>query len=160
MDASAGKAIVTGLPPSGKTSRLIELFLDSLKERPDERRVMIVPDSSHRDYLRTVIIERGECRALRETEVVTLAEFLRLLAELRQALPAAGLDPDTAEVIEADVQVVEEQAQKEKPSTAVIVAKLKSIAEVLTASGAVATAAQKLLPVAQQALTWAQQLFH
>ncbi len=94
------------------------------------------------------------------TEGATLAEFLRLLAELRQALPAAGLDPDTAEVIEADVQVVEEQAQKEKPSTAVIVAKLKSIAEVLTASGAVATAAQKLLPVAQQALTWAQQLFH
>ena len=94
------------------------------------------------------------------TEGATLAEFLRLLAELRQALPAAGLDPDTAEVIEADVKVVEEQAQKEKPSTAVIVAKLKSIAEVLTASGAVATAAQKLLPVAQQALTWAQQLFH
>ena len=94
------------------------------------------------------------------TEGVTLAEFLRLLAELRQSLPAAGLDPDTAEVIEADVKVVEEQAQKEKPSTAVIVAKLKSIAEVLTASGAVATAAQKLLPVAQQALTWAQQLFH
>ncbi|HHE70921.1 MAG TPA: hypothetical protein ENL34_01380 [Chloroflexi bacterium] len=94
------------------------------------------------------------------TEGATLEEFLRLLAELRQALPAAGLDPDTAEVIEADVQVVEEQAQKEKPSTAVIVAKLKSIAEVLTASGAVATAAQKLLPVAQQALTWAQQLFH
>ena len=94
------------------------------------------------------------------TEGATLEEFLRLLAELRQALPAAGLDPDTAEVIEADVQVVEEQAQKEKPSTAVIVAKLKSIAEVLTASGAVATAAQKLLPLAQQALTWAQQLFH
>ena len=94
------------------------------------------------------------------TEGATLEEFLRLLAELRQALPTSGLDPDTAEVIEADVQVVEEQAQKEKPSAPVIVAKLKSIAEVLTASGAVATAAQKLLPLAQQALTWAQQLFH
>lgn len=94
------------------------------------------------------------------TEGATLEEFLRLIAELRQALPAAGLDQDTAEVIEADVQVVEEQAQKEKPSAPVIVAKLKGIAEVLTATGAVATAAQKLLPLAQQALTWAQQLFH
>ena len=94
------------------------------------------------------------------TEGATLEEFLRLMVELRQALPAAGLDHDTAEVIEADVQVVEEQAQKEKPSAPVIVAKLKGIAEVLAASGAVATAAQKLLPLAQQALTWAQQLFH
>jgi len=94
------------------------------------------------------------------TEGATLEEFLRLMVELRQALPAAGLDHDTAEVIEADVQVVEEQAQKEKPSAPVIVAKLKGIAEVLTATGTVATAAQKLLPLAQQALTWAQQLFH
>lgn len=93
-------------------------------------------------------------------EGATLEEFLRLLAELRQALPAAGLDPDTAEVIEADVKVVEEQAQKEKPNAPLIVAKLKSIAEVLTAAGTVATATQKLLPLAQQAFTWAQQLFH
>ena len=94
------------------------------------------------------------------TEGATLEEFLRLMAELRQTLPASGLDADTAEVVEADVKVVEEQAQKEKPSAPVIVAKLKGIAEVLAASGAVATAAQKLLPLAQQALTWAQQLFH
>lgn len=75
------KAIIAGLPHSGKTSKLIELFLQSLGERPDERRVMIVPDASHRDYLRTVIMQRGGLQALRESEVVTLAEFLRSLAE-------------------------------------------------------------------------------
>ena len=93
------------------------------------------------------------------TEGATLEEFLRLLAELRQALPTSGLDPDTAEVIEADVKVVEAQAQKKQPGKAIIVSKLKGIAEVLTATGAVATATQKLLPLVQQALSWAQQLF-
>jgi len=81
MGASMSKAIIGGLPHSGKTSKLIELFLQSLGERPDERRVMIVPDASHRDYLRTVIMQRGGLQALRESEVVTLAEFLRSLAE-------------------------------------------------------------------------------
>jgi len=81
MNAASGKAIVTGLPHSGKTSKLIERFLHSLKERPGERRVVIVPDASHRDYLRTVIMQRGALRALRESEVLTLAEFLRGIAD-------------------------------------------------------------------------------
>lgn len=107
-----------------------------------------------------VVGDRSRATVIKQvTEGATLGEFLRLLAELRQALPASGLDSDTAEVIEADVQIVEAQAQKEKPSAPVIVAKLKGIAEVLTATGAVATATQKMLPLVQQALTWAQQLF-
>ena len=90
----------------------------------------------------------------------TLEGFLRLLTEIRQALPAAGLDRDMAQVIEGDYQVVEKQAKKEKPSAPIIVAKLKSAAEVLTATGTVLTAGQALAPLAQQAIQWAQQLFH
>jgi len=85
---------------------------------------------------------------------VSLAEFSALLAELRAALPAAGLDPDVAEIIDADVQVVETQAAKPEPSAAIIVSKLEGIAKVLAAAGGVAVAAQKLLPMAQQALRW------
>ncbi len=90
---------------------------------------------------------------------VSLAEFSALLAELRAALPAAGLDPDVAEIIDADVQVVETQAAKPEPSAAIIVSKLEGIAKVLAAAGGVAVAAQKLLPMAQQALEWARPLF-
>lgn len=90
---------------------------------------------------------------------VSLAEFSALLAELRAALPAAGLDADTAEIIDADVQVVEQQAAKPQPSAAVITSKLEGIAKLLAAAGGVAVAAQKLLPMAQQALEWARPLF-
>lgn len=93
------------------------------------------------------------------TQGVSLAEFTALLAELRGALPAAGLDPDTAEIIDADVQVIEQQAAKPKPNAAVITSKLEGIAKLLAAAGGVAVAAQKLLPMAQQALEWARPLF-
>ncbi|MEI2690764.1 MAG: hypothetical protein V9H69_14055 [Anaerolineae bacterium] len=93
------------------------------------------------------------------TQGVSLAEFSALLAELRAALPAAGLDPDTAEIIDADVQVIEQQAAKPQPSAAVITSKLEGMAKVLAAAGGVAVAAQKLLPMVQQALEWARPLF-
>lgn len=89
----------------------------------------------------------------------TLEGFLQLLATMRQALPASGLDRDTTQIVEADFRVVEEQARKEKPSLPVIVGKLKGVAEVLTATGTVLTAGQALVPLAQQAIQWAQQLF-
>ncbi|MEZ4768459.1 MAG: hypothetical protein R2844_08530 [Caldilineales bacterium] len=52
------------------------------------------------------------------------------------------------------MQVVEAQAAKPQPSAAVITSKLEGIAKVLAAAGGVAVAAQKLLPMAQQALEW------
>ncbi len=89
----------------------------------------------------------------------TLAEFVRVLADMRAALPQAGLDPDTAEVVDADFKVVEAQAGKEKPNKAVIVSKLEGAVKVLTAAAGAATAVEKLLPAAQKALEWAGQLF-
>ena len=90
----------------------------------------------------------------------TVEDFLRLLAQLREILPAAGLDPETAQVIEADVRVVEEQARREEPRGAIILAKLKSVAELLGAAGGAATGLARLAPLVQQAIQWAQQLFH
>jgi hypothetical protein len=89
----------------------------------------------------------------------TVAEFVRLLADMRAALPQAGLDPDTAEVVDADFKVVEAQAGKEKPNGAVIVSKLEGAVKVLTAAAGAATAVEKLLPAAQKAIEWAGQLF-
>ncbi|MFQ6102132.1 MAG: hypothetical protein ACE5OS_12985 [Anaerolineae bacterium] len=90
----------------------------------------------------------------------TVEDFLRLLVQLREMLPAAGLDPETAQVIEADVRIVEEQAWREEPRGAVVLTKLKGVVELLGAAGAAATGVSRLAPLVQQAIQWAQQLFH
>jgi len=86
-------------------------------------------------------------------------EFRRLIAELKSGLAQAGLDEDTAAAVKADVRTVEEQAAKPQPRGAIIVSKLKSITEMLAAVAGTATAAGKLLPLAQKAVEWAGQLF-
>jgi hypothetical protein len=93
------------------------------------------------------------------TEGVSLEGFLQLLAELRQKLPEAGLGEDTAEIIEGDVRVVEEQAAKEKPNRAIVLSKLKSVTELLGEAGKLVAAAGTLVPLAEKAITWAQQVF-
>ncbi len=80
MPAFAQKACVTGTPQSGKTHRLIEAYLESLREEPFARRAFVVPNTSHRDHLRVKIVEQGGLNALPEDEIVTLAEFLYRLA--------------------------------------------------------------------------------
>lgn len=90
---------------------------------------------------------------------ISAAEFGRLIADIRGLLPQAGLDPDTAEAVDADFKVVEEQAKKEKPNKAVIAGKLEGAVKMLTAAAGAATAIEKLLPAAQKALEWAGQLF-
>jgi|GEM_PF-3419985 len=80
MSASAEKVCVTGTPQSGKTHRLIEAYLDSLREEPFARRAFVVPNTSHRDHLRVKIVEQGGLTALPEDEILTLAEFLYRLA--------------------------------------------------------------------------------
>lgn len=90
---------------------------------------------------------------------ISAAEFGRLIADIRGSLPQAGLDPDTAEVVDADFKVVEEQVKKDKPNKAVITGKLEGAVKMLTAAAGAATAVEKLLPAAQKALEWAGQLF-
>jgi len=93
---------------------------------------------------------------------VTLDQFQALLAQMRQALPQAGLEPEIIEVIDADFGVVEEQTQKETPNRAIVVSKLKGINEVLktgAAAATIATAGVKLAPLVEKAIQLAQRLF-
>ena len=73
---------------------------------------------------------------------------------MRAILAEGDLDPETAEVVEGDVRVVEEQAAKPQLKGAIIVAKLEGITKLLTAAGGTAVAAERLLPYAQKALVW------
>ncbi len=86
-------------------------------------------------------------------------EFRRLIAELQSGLARAGLDEDTAAAVAADVRTVEEQAGKSQPRGPIIVSKLRSITEILTAAAGTAAATGRLLPLAQKAAEWAGQLF-
>ncbi|MCD6344369.1 MAG: caspase family protein [Anaerolineae bacterium] len=90
---------------------------------------------------------------------VTLDEFLRVLSELRQALPQAGLDPDVAEVVTSDVQTVATQAQKPKPNGAIILAKLNGVLQMLATADGVWGLTERILPLVQHALDAAKQLF-
>lgn len=86
------------------------------------------------------------------------AELIQLMREIRSRLPQAGLDVDTREMVEADIQAVEAQLAKPEPKKALVLPKLKSIAEVLGSAVAAGETLHKLAPMVQQALTWAQQL--
>lgn len=107
-----------------------------------------------------VIGNHSQSTVIKQTTTgVRLEEFIQLLAELQAVLAQAGLDTDTGNVVAADMSVVQEQVSKPKPSGAIVVSKLRSITEVLTAAAGTAVAAGKLLPLAQRALEWAKQLF-
>ena len=90
---------------------------------------------------------------------VTGDDFVRLLAAMRELLPQSGLDTETAEVIDGDFRVIEEQAHKPQPKGTIILSKLKGVTELLTTAVAASEAAQKLLPMARQAVEWAGALF-
>ncbi|MBN2389506.1 MAG: caspase family protein [Anaerolineae bacterium] len=94
----------------------------------------------------------------------TIDQFLRLLNELRQAIPQAGLDPDEAASAVADLDVVERQVRKPQPKPAFIMAKLNGILSLLaTADGvwerAGSTLTERVRPLAEQIVNWARQLF-
>ena len=92
------------------------------------------------------------------TQGVRLEDLLRLVQAMRDLLPQANLDEDTAEMVAGDFQVLETQLAKPEPKKAVVLPKLKEIAEALTLVVGAGEAVQKLLPMAQQAVQWAGQL--
>lgn len=88
----------------------------------------------------------------------SVADLANLVAQIRALLPQARLDEDAQEIIDGDFQVVETQLAKPAPKKALVLPKLESIAKILTTAAAAGEAAQKLAPMLQQAITWAQQV--
>lgn len=89
---------------------------------------------------------------------VKIEHVLVALKDFRKALPQSGLDEETVEVIEGEVLDVEKQLAKPEPKKHLVLPKLESVVATLTGLVGAAEAVQKLLPMAQQALAWAQQL--
>ena len=88
----------------------------------------------------------------------SLADLVKLVAEMRAALPQAKLDEDTAEVVEGHFEVVERQLAKPEPKKGLVLPSLETVAKTLTATVAAGEAVTKLAPMVQQAITWAGQI--
>jgi len=93
------------------------------------------------------------------TSGALVADFAALLGQLRGALDAAELDPKTRRIVQADLDVVEGEVADEKPSGSIILAKLKSIADVAKNATAIGTAGAAVWPHLHQAIQMAQGLF-
>ncbi len=91
-------------------------------------------------------------------QAVKIEQVLEALKDFREALPKSGLDKETAEDIQVVVQNAETQLAKPEPKKHLVLPKLESVVATLTGLVGASEAVQKLLPMAQQALAWAQQL--
>jgi hypothetical protein len=96
---------------------------------------------------------------------ITVDQFRDLVAQIRREVRKAGLEPGDAEIVDAEVTVIEEEAAKERPDRTIVVSRLKKIGEVLGAAASVATIATasgqlpQVVETIKTAIHWAQQLF-
>ncbi len=90
---------------------------------------------------------------------ITVEEFAKLLDQVRQLLPQAGLDSSANQIIEGDFKVIEDEAAKEKPNGAIIKGKLKGVSEMLTNAGGAAEGVEKIVSLLTKAVKWTGTLF-
>jgi hypothetical protein len=105
----------------------------------------------------TMVVGNGNTVTGR-VEGMKVDDVLKLVRELRAALPQAGLDEDTLEIVEGDIRVIETQLAKPEPKKHLVLPKLESVVATLTGLVGAGEAVQKLLPMAQQAAQWVQQM--
>jgi hypothetical protein len=88
----------------------------------------------------------------------SLADLTKLVAEIRAGIQAAKLDEDTMEAIEGQFKVVEKQLEKPEPKKALVLPSLETTVKYLTAAVTAGEAVTKLIPMAEKAVAWAQQV--
>ncbi len=88
----------------------------------------------------------------------SIEDFVKLLAEIRQSLPQAAIDPEVRRVIESDFQIVEVEAAKDKPNSAIVKGKLKGMLEMLSTAGGALDGAE-VVALLTRASKWAAALF-
>jgi len=90
---------------------------------------------------------------------VTVDQFHNLLKNLLEVVQTSGLDSETKEIVENDLQAVCAQTIKDKPNTALILSRLSGVLAVLGTADGVWGLAERIRPIAEQALQWARMLF-
>lgn len=104
------------------------------------------------DHSRSTVVKRS-------TTGLTTEEFLQLLDKLQQELSTVDLDADIAEEVEADLQSAETQARRAEPNRSLLLMRLGNVTQMLATVDGVCGVSERLLPLAQQALEWGQQVF-
>jgi hypothetical protein len=110
-------------------------------------------------------VGRDQVKQIQVTSGITVDQFRDLVAQIRREVRKAGLEPGDAEIVDAEVTVIEEEAAKERPDRTIVVSRLKKIGEVLGAAASVATIATasgqlpQVVETIKTAIHWAQQLF-
>lgn len=95
----------------------------------------------------------------RSYEGITLAEFVGLITQIRDMLHTSDLADRTIQVIDADAQLIEEEARLEYPSRPLIETKLKGIEAIVKGSTETGGKASPLAPTIRRAVEYAQALF-
>jgi len=98
----------------------------------------------------------GSAAAFKGTD---LQKFLADLQSLRKALSDSGLDGETREAVDADLQTVQTQAEKPRPNKVMLLSKLRSAADILAAADGSAVAVERMQSLASGLLSLAGQLF-
>lgn len=93
------------------------------------------------------------------TQGVTLNDLLALLAQMREQIRTAALPADDRQAVEANLNLVEKEVNKEKPRLPIIESSLKSIESMVKSTESIGAVAAKLVPLLSQAAEFARQLF-
>lgn len=104
------------------------------------------------DHSRSTVVKQS-------TTGLTTEEFLQLLDKLQQELSTVDLDADIAKEVEADLQSAETQARRAEPNRSLLLTRLGNVTQMLATVDGVWGVSDRLLPLAQQALEWGQQVF-
>lgn len=90
---------------------------------------------------------------------VSLQDFLNLITEIQATLKRIDLDPEEKQGVETNLALAKKQAAKEKPDGETIVSSLTTALNVVKLAGGAAKAIGIILPMIQQAITFAHSLF-
>ena len=91
---------------------------------------------------------------MNNAEPTSVADLMQVLAQFHAIVKELPLEKDEAEVIEGEFVFVEDQLGKEEPKKHLILPKLKTILEVVSAAGAASEALPKVIEMGEQVLTW------
>jgi hypothetical protein len=105
----------------------------------------------------TIVVGNGNT-VTGKVEGVQTEDVLKLVRELRAGLGQANLNPAMAQMVQVNLQAAEEELEKPQPDKLTAGAILQGVVGTLTGLAAASEAVQKLLPMAQQAAQWVQQL--
>jgi hypothetical protein len=93
-----------------------------------------------------------------KNEGLKVEDVVKLLRELRSGVEQTSVNPTLTQMVAVQLQMVEKELEKPKPDKLTVGVLLQGVVGTLTTLAAGSEAVQKLLPLAQRAGEWIQQV--